>query len=591
MFRRKKLLWQLYLSYLVISLAALFAVSLYSSSSLDSFYHKKIEFDLKSSAETIREIIPKSFTKKDFPNIDSICKTHGKIMDKGLTVILPSGIVIGDTIKDPSTMDNHADRPEIKTAYAGKIGKSFRHSYTLEEELMYVAVPIIKNGSVVGVVRAATPLTDIKTSFKSMNIRIIISGFIIAILLALVSLLISNRINSLLQEIRMGAERFAGGDFQYRVNVTSSGDLKALSEAMNRMAVQLEERIKTITRQKNELEAVLGSMHEAVMVVDMEEKILRYNQTAADLFGINPEISIGKSLQEVTRNPHLHVFSKTTLASTSFVEEEIEIHDPQEKCLQANGTTIKDAEGKSIGALLVFNDITRLKKLENIRRDFVSNVSHELKTPITSIKGFVETLKDGALNDPKARKRFLDIISSHSDRLGSIIEDLLSLSRIEQIKGKEKIELKESKLRSILNQAISLCHQNAKDKNIKLELNCSDKIIINVNAPFIEQAATNLIDNAIKYSETDSIVTINAVDSGDKIEIQVKDKGWGISEEHLSRIFERFYRVDKARSRKLGGTGLGLAIVKHIVQAHSGSVDVESTLGQGSTFTIRIPRK
>jgi two-component system phosphate regulon sensor histidine kinase PhoR len=231
-----------------------------------------------------------------------------------------------------------------------------------------------------------------------------------------------------------------------------------------------------------------------------------------------------------------------------------------------------------------------MKRLENVRRDFVSNVSHELKTPITSIKGFVETLKDGAVNDTEAVKRFLDIIASHSDRLNSIIEDLLSLSRIEQIEDREKLDMQDVRIRQIINSAISLCQIKAKEKNIAVDVSCPAELTAKLNPQFIEHAVMNLLDNAIKYSDPNKLVKIDAYESNSNLYIKVSDQGQGIPNDHHARIFERFYRGDKARSRKQGGTGLGLAIVKHIVQSHGGSITLESEPGKGSVFCIELPR-
>jgi two-component system phosphate regulon sensor histidine kinase PhoR len=258
--------------------------------------------------------------------------------------------------------------------------------------------------------------------------------------------------------------------------------------------------------------------------------------------------------------------------------------------LQAHGTFIKDHDGKSFGALIVLNDITQMKRLENIRRDFVANVSHELKTPITSIIGFVETLSQGAIDDKENAGRFLEIIARHADRLNAIIEDLLLLSRIEGHEEDDSGVVKEaSKIKSILSSALLICEPKASTKNIHLALQSPDEIKADVNAPLLEQAVINLVDNAIKYSEEGSHVRVEASAEGEEILIRVIDDGCGIPEEHIPRLFERFYRVDKARSRNLGGTGLGLAIVKHIVNAHGGIIEVESIPQKGSTFTIRIP--
>jgi two-component system, OmpR family, phosphate regulon sensor histidine kinase PhoR len=256
--------------------------------------------------------------------------------------------------------------------------------------------------------------------------------------------------------------------------------------------------------------------------------------------------------------------------------------------LRIRGTALRDGHGQGVGAVIVLNDVTRYRHLENLRRDFVANVSHELKTPIASIKGFVETLLDGALQSPDDAQRFLKIIASHAERLNNIIEDLLSLSKIEQSEEAANLPLVEVPLRPVLEAALRGCEPQASARKVSLELRC-EEILAHVNPPLMEQAIINLIDNAIKYSEPGGQVVVEAQQNASEVIVAVQDRGCGIATEHLPRLFERFYRVDRARSRKLGGTGLGLAIVKHIVQAHQGRVTVESTPGEGSTFSIHLP--
>jgi two-component system, OmpR family, phosphate regulon sensor histidine kinase PhoR len=258
--------------------------------------------------------------------------------------------------------------------------------------------------------------------------------------------------------------------------------------------------------------------------------------------------------------------------------------------LSCLGTPLRDGEGKRTGSLIVLNDVTRLRKLENIRRDFVANVSHELKTPITAIKGFVDTLKDGAAKNLDDAERFLAIIQKHVDRLENIVEDLLSLSRIEKEGEREESELEERAIGEVLAGAIQVCDVKAREKGIGIELICDREVRAEINPTLLEQAVVNLLDNAIKYSDPGKKVEVEALETEAEVLIHVRDHGCGIEKKHLDRLFERFYRVDQARSRKLGGTGLGLAIVKHIAQAHGGSVSVESQPGQGSTFTIHLPK-
>jgi two-component system phosphate regulon sensor histidine kinase PhoR len=359
---------------------------------------------------------------------------------------------------------------------------------------------------------------------------------------------------------------------------------------MNSMAAQLDERLRTVVQQRNEQEAVLASMIEGVIAIDTDQVILKINRAAGELLNINPAIAGGRRIGEVTRKVELQRFVAQALASNDPIEAELTLpHRNEERYLQTHGSPLRGADGQKIGALIVVHNVTRLRRLENLRRDFVANVSHELKTPITAIKGAVETLRDGAIDDPQAVKPFLDIAGRQTDRLNAIIEDLLSLSRLEREAESAGIKLTQQKLQPILESAIQACASVSDELNVEIRVFCSETLSARVNAPLLEQAVVNLVSNAIKYSEKGDAVNVEGWQDKNQVMIKVQDRGVGIAREHLPRLFERFYRVDAARSRAIGGTGLGLAIVKHIVQAHDGEVTVHSTPGEGSVFTIRLP--
>lgn len=362
-----------------------------------------------------------------------------------------------------------------------------------------------------------------------------------------------------------------------------------LAHSMNDMAEQLEQRIQTIISQENERQAVLASMDEGVLAVDQGGTILNLNDAGGKLLGVEPTKVRGRIVHEVIRKSNLLEFVERTLASHAAVEEDFELRGPENRWLRAHGTVLHDSQKRNMGALIVLHDVTRLRHLENVRRDFVANVSHELRTPITSIKGFVETLLHENLEDRENSLRFLQIVLRQVNRLDEIIQDLLTLSRVERGTEEQTIELESEPLAGVLRSAVEMCEKKAADKQIAVEVVCPDELAAPINGPLLEQAVVNLVDNAIKYSEPHATVrVVGSEQSGDVI-IRVQDEGCGIEAKHLPRLFERFYRVDRARSRELGGTGLGLAIVKHIVAAHKGSVWVESTIGRGSTFTIRLP--
>jgi two-component system, OmpR family, phosphate regulon sensor histidine kinase PhoR len=589
--RKKRLLWQLYPVYLLIMLVSLTAVAWYASSALRTFDLEQTKADLEARALLVEDLFQSKIVKSDFQQIDALCKELGQKASTRITVILPSGKVAGDSDESPQKMDNHADRPEVIEALAGRTGSTERYSYTLKESRMYVAVPLKQDEKIIGVLRASVSMSVVDRAVAGIQMRIAMGGIMIAVLMAAISLWISRRITRPLEHLRIGAKRFARGNLTHKLPLTGSQEISDLADALNQMAMELDEKIRDIVQQRNEREAILSSMIEGVLAVDAQERLIRLNQTAARLIGVDAARAQGRMLQEVVRNLDLQQLVANVLATQKPQEDEILLHDNGggERYLHAHGTILRDAREKEAGALVVLHEVTRLKKLEKVRRDFVANVSHELRTPVTSIKGFVETLLDGAMNNPQELQRFLQIVATQTDRLNAIIEDLLTLSRIEQETEKAEIVLSPGSIRNVLCTAIEVCQMKASDKNIRIELNCDETLQAQINPPLLEQAIINLIDNAVKYSPPGQTIQLGASSTDDGILIQVRDHGCGIGREHLPRIFERFYRVDKARSRKLGGTGLGLAIVKHIAQAHGGRASVESTLGEGSAFFIFLP--
>jgi two-component system, OmpR family, phosphate regulon sensor histidine kinase PhoR len=589
MAKKRRLLWHLYSTYLLIIIISLAATTWFASRTLKQFYLEQSAEDLQARVHLFEAQISNYLTPIDEKSVDQLCKKIGPQAKTRLTVVLPSGKVIGDSKNDPATMDYHLDRPEIIEALKGHVGISTRYSRTLEKDMMYVGVPVKRNSHIIAIMRTSVPLDPIDETLKNIEIKIVLGGLFIAIIAAILSLLVSRLISRPIEEIKKGAESFARGEFEHRLPVFTSEELGSLSETMNQMAVELQKRINGMREQRNELEAVLSSMVEGIMAVDNEQKIISINKAAAQILGAIPSEVQNRSIQEVFRNTDLQNFVSSALSSDETVEKDITLYGDNERILNAHSATLHDAKGKSVGALIVLNEVTTLRRLETIRRDFVANVSHEIKTPITAIKGFVETLRDTAMENREDAERFLTIIEKHVDRLNAIIEDLLSLSRIEQGVEKEEINLIESRIKNIIVASAQLFEGKASSKNIEIVISCDEDLKAKVNPPILEQAVSNLLDNAIKYSDNDSTVNVEVKQTIGETIISVHDHGCGIEKEHLSRLFERFYRADKARSRKLGGTGLGLAIVKHIAQAHQGYVDVESTPNKGSSFSVHLP--
>ena len=589
MMRNRRLLWQLYPPFLLVTLACLAGLTWYASAALRQFSIDRTGAALTSQALLAAEQFRPLLAADAFAEVDARCKQLEAEAATRLTVILPDGKVVGDSSDSPQRMDNHGDRPEIIEALGGGQGMALRYSYTLKETLCYAAVPLRQGGRTLGVVRAAVSLAAIDRALARLRLHLVLGSLSTAVLLAVISLVFSRRVARPLEQLKEGAERFARGDLAHRLAVADSLEIGALAETLNRMAGQLDETLRAVVRQRNELEAVLSSMVEGVLAVDAGERLLRLNQAAARLLGVEPGRAEGRMLLEIVRNTELQRLVAAVLATHRPAEGQIVLRSDPERFLHVHCTVLEEARQGEIGALAVLHNVTELRKLEQVRRDFVANVSHELRTPITSITGYVETLLDGAMYQPEELERFLRIVAAQTDRLNAIFDDLLVLARVEQEAERGQIALAPGMVRGVLEAALQDCELKAAAKQIRLELACDEDLQAAINPPLLEQALVNLLDNAIKCSPPAETVRVEAARQPGEIVIRVLDRGCGISREHLPRIFERFYLVDKARSRQLGGTGLGLAIVKHIVQAHRGRVTVESVVGQGSTFTIHLP--
>ena len=585
--RRKRLLWQLFPSYLLITVAALIAGALFVAHSLTAFYEERTGEELLSRTRLVQQLVRDEIVRQDWALLDRQCKQLDQVAQSRVTVILPGGEVVADSEATPDSMDNHAGRPEVQQAIASGTGKSKRHSDTLDEERLYVAIPLLHEDKLAAVIRLSVPLEFLQEQLQSLYAKLILGVLVVTLLAAGVSLLVARRLAHPLEELRSGAERFAQGEFGEKLAVKGSSEVASLSEALNRMAEQLASRLLSLAEQRNLLEAVLGSMGEGVVATDRLGRVLVFNPAARQMLGITEQPVVNQTFDQVVRYRTLQDFVMRLREAGQQELMDLQVGGPSGRWLEVQGAPLEDASGERLGALLVLADVTRLRRLETVRRDFVSNVSHELRTPITSIKGFVETLLEDALEQPVEARRFLEIIARQTDRMEAIVTDLLSMARLEQ--EEREVSLEPGLVFDVLEAAIQSCQPLAKEKGVEVRLKGDKGQQAWMQVTLLEQAVANLLDNAIKYSPEGGTVLVEAATQGSELVLSVSDEGPGIDEEHLPRLFERFYRVDKARSRSLGGTGLGLAIVKHIALLHRGRVEVESELGRGSTFRICLP--
>ena len=603
----KKLVWQIFPASVLTILIAVIAVSWYGATALREFYLQETEADLEARANLIRARVVEYLQNGDIAALRSYSVAAGRESRTRITVIGLDGQVIADSDEDPGVMDNHRHRREIEQAFDGSVGISRRYSKTLEESLIYVAVPLTLMGmqplngvnapAVNAVLRTSVSVATLDKTLVDIKLKIVVVAGAVMLLAGGIALLISRNISRPLEQMTKSAEQFSRGNFSERMlpltQKTASREVITLAASMDRMAKLLDEKIQAIITHRNQLETVFSSMVEAVVAIDTDEKVISINAAAAQLFGVDRRLATGRIVQQIVRNVKLQQQISQSLAGRQSVEDEVVLPGEEgDRFLQTNVVPLSNGIGENVGVLVVMNDVTRLRRLENVRQDFVANVSHELRTPITSIRGYVETLLDGALDTREDAERFLHIVLRQSERLTTIIDDLLVLSRIEEDARQEQIKLEKGYLRPVIEAALQSCQLKADEAGIQMAVDCPEDIVVKMNATLLEQALVNLLINAITYSKRGDWVRVaGAVVDNDltkEVRIIVGDTGCGIAGKHLPRLFERFYRSDKARSRKQGGTGLGLAIVKHIAQAHNGKIEVHSIEGEGAEFMLTL---
>ncbi|SMC97628.1 two-component system, OmpR family, phosphate regulon sensor histidine kinase PhoR [Desulfocicer vacuolatum DSM 3385] len=591
MTKKKKLIRQIFPAFLVITVLSLLAVTSWSTRYFKTIFLENAEQELTIRAKLLQHQFADVLSEKEdrIGYIDTQCKKIGASTGTRVTVMLPSGVVIGDSFGDTGTMENHMKRPEIMMALKRQKGISIRYSATLNQSMMYIALPVMIDQRISAVVRTSVSISSIDGQLKAIQNNVFLALVLTILAAAVASLFVSQRITRPVEQMKNGALEFARGNLGARLAVPQSEELSELAMTMNRMAENLDEKITSLKSRTMELEAVHTSMQEGVIAIDNEERIITINAAAAKLFGFSVSNLKTRYILEIVRNMALEKFIQQALATHEPVEEDIKLSGNDQIIINIHSTALYDAENSRMGTLIIFHDITRLRRLETMHKDFAANVSHELQTPLTTVKGFIETLQ-GMMpsNAPGSYEHFLHIIEKNVNRMVALINDLLALSRLERLQG-TGVEFEHQDLATLIQGAVHACDSQMKEKKINITVECPDNASAPVDPLLMEQAILNLLDNAVKYSPHESRVNVKVTPKEQQIQIIIKDNGNGIAKEHLSKIFNRFYRVDKARTRNEGGTGLGLAIVKHIVQYHHGNVSVTSEKGRGTAFTLTIP--
>ena len=577
-----------YAVYLVILGIAILVTTLINARILRESTYEITRSDLHSLATMARNLLPPEAMQEQ-QEAQRFCERAALETGTRITIIQRNGEVLGDSAADPDTMENHRDRPEIRAALDGQEGVSLRYSDTVGRVLMYTALPVIQDSEIVGVMRASLTAADIETLLGELYSRIAVATAALLFVALLATIAISRSIRRPIRNLHEGARAYSEGELEHQIPVTGPRELRDLAVAVQTMARELRERLRALEGQRKETEELLNAIREPLLLLDEELRVQRLNMAAAHLAGVDTPDLIGRPLIEVFRSAALDEFARA-VASSAVQEETTVVHyGARETRLNVWGLKLT-SEGSLLQGdiLLLMRDVSREHQIEQIRRDFVANVSHELKTPLTMIKGAVETLQDLSEESPETRSRFEGMIESHTDRMIAIIEDLLSLARIEQSEASE-VPIQRTLVRDLLGEAASAAEPFLRDRSASVEIDAPENLAVSVHPPLIVQALTNLIDNAVKYNDPGAAVRLRGRRADGGVRLEVEDSGWGIPVRDQERVFERFYRVDRSRSRERGGTGLGLSIVRHVALMHGGSVSLESTPGEGSIFSIQLP--
>jgi two-component system phosphate regulon sensor histidine kinase PhoR len=566
---------KIFIGYLLIIFALSSLILVLSLNTVQEFYRDVLTDNLRNLAYTLNPEIAHFLDTGRADELDRFVKNLGSKIHTRVTIIATDGTVLADSDENTKSMENHSHRPEMVEALQGKTGKSIRFSSTANRDMLYIAVPIEKNGKITGVIRTSLFLKDIDNLLTKLNYHVVQISLGIVFIALLGAFLISNSVVRPIKNLTSAARKVASGDFSARVFLKTKDELRELADSFNRMNEEMQRMFSELGQQKEELNSIIHSLQEGLLVLDKQGRIIRANESFQKIAGSQPVE--GKPYWQIMRNPQLaELLKKAGIEKRKFVEE-LTLGD---RVFMCSVTPLEGGEG----TVSIFHDITEIKNIEKIKKDFVINVSHELRTPLTAIKGYAETLRKEV--DAAPSQKYVEIIERNTDRLINIVNDLLLLSSLEE---KPVLELEDIDLKSSLENVIKIFDQKLKDKELSLVVDVKENLpTIKADLFKLEQMLVNLLDNAVKYTDCGEIaISVDAQEK--KVRIQIKDTGIGIPKKDIPRIFERFYVVDKSRSRKSGGTGLGLSIVKHIVLLHNGTINIESAPGQGTTVTITLP--
>jgi two-component system, OmpR family, phosphate regulon sensor histidine kinase PhoR len=592
---RRRIAVKLTLTLLAFVAVTVLAAGLYLNHALERLAVESLESRLETAAALLHDEARARLTTESSPSaLHDFVRRTSRPTGSRVTLITADGRVVADSdvaVADLARVENHAGRPEVAAALAGRVGHDLRRSATIDAPLLYLAVPLTEEraGAVRGVLRLALPLSVVTSSHTQVH-RVMLAGAAVALAVALgIGLFVAGRVTRPVVEMEAIARRMSEGDFTAHAPTRSPDEIGRLGRALNVMSASLRGKIEDLEHERMRISAMLDGMVEGVVAVDAHDQIVAMNEPARALFALGFGRGEGKPLLEVIRNADLHALLGETRRAEGHAgaRREFRVPGAPPRAVQANAVPI-DLGGGDVGVIVVFHDVTELRRLETVRTEFVANVSHELRTPLTAIHGYLETLLGGGLDEPADARRFLEIVFRHTERLGRLLDDLGDLSDIEL--GRVHLQLGPVAVGDVVESVLAIMRARAGTRGVTLTSELpSDLPEVTADHDRLEQILINLVDNAVKYTDAGGRVTVSARRRDGVVEIAVADTGVGIPPADLPRITERFYRVDRARSRELGGTGLGLAIVKHLVIAHGGELTIESQPGRGTTVRVSMP--
>lgn len=575
---KRKIFRRVFILYFIALITAVIFMHFY----LNRVVRDSYTAEFINSLITQASVISGNISYGSITDVNEYCREMKKATGARITIIGKTGQVLCDSDNNPSVMDNHINRPEIQQAIVSDTGWSIRFSDTLKYDLLYVAKKFVRNGDHAGFVRLADTLTKVNESIDDLRMKINIAVITVFLSFGLILIYQTERIRKFVLRIADYAGALAHGLFKKRIYLEGAGEFTELAHNLNNMAAELEETIKTGDEEAKRLNVILKSIPDALLLINVHNVIELSNNAARDLF--RSEKLDGRPFLEIVRSPVfmsvIDEVRKTRLPGSA----ELTFDFIEEKYLYVRVSPLYYQVGELAGFVAVFHDTTLMRKLEQTRKDFVANVSHEIKTPITAIKGFAETLLDGALYDQENAEKFLTTIKTHSERLNRLVEDLLIISRLEL--GVMTVNKTEFHITDVIDEVIQMSIVHAAEKNLSIKKSVEQgETLIKADRDRLTQIILNLTDNAVKFTEKGGI-EIGLGREGNRNYFYVRDTGPGVPQKYIARLGERFFRVDPSRSRELGGTGLGLAIVKHLVKAHGWEMSIESEEGSGTTVKV-----